>query len=67
MKPHAGPTAARIRGASSGDLAHAVAKGDTWSGVMGPTYTAGLSDGGAHVFQLYYESRNPKLPPPDFC
>ncbi|MER7410998.1 MULTISPECIES: hypothetical protein [Streptomyces] len=50
-----------------GDLAYAVAEGDTWSGVMGPGYTEGLSDGGAHVFQLYYESRNPKLPPPDFC
>ncbi|MDI3384838.1 DUF6461 domain-containing protein [Streptomyces sp. B-S-A8] len=52
-------------GQTDGGLSFAVAHG-AWPGEMGPGYTDGLSDGGAEVFQLYYEAENPKLPPPSF-
>lgn len=54
-----------VRYGVSGDLAFAVADG-YWPGEMGPDYSDGLSRDGAHVFQLYYEKENPKLPPPIF-
>lgn len=54
-----------VRYGRSGDLVFAVADGH-WPGEMGPGYTDGLSKNGAHVFQLYYEAENPKVPPPDF-
>ncbi|MFF2852806.1 DUF6461 domain-containing protein [Streptomyces sp. NPDC058001] len=55
-----------VRYGEAGGLAFAVAHGDNWPGRMGPGYTDGLSDGGADVFQLYWEKENPKLPPPVF-
>ncbi|MDQ8704526.1 DUF6461 domain-containing protein [Streptomyces sp. LHD-70] len=56
-----------VRYGEVGGLAYAVAYGDNWPGNMGPGYTDGLSDGGADVFQLYWEMENPKLPPPAFA
>ncbi|WP_367038369.1 hypothetical protein [Streptomyces sp. Je 1-332] len=58
------PARTAVRYGSSEGLAFAVAYGD-WPGYMGPGFTDGLS-GEAHVFQLYYESENPKVPPPSF-
>ena len=54
-----------VRYGASGGLSFAVADGQ-WPGYMGPGYTEGLSRDGAHVFQLYDEQENPKLPPPTF-
>ncbi|WP_329565778.1 DUF6461 domain-containing protein [Streptomyces sp. NBC_01361] len=48
-----------------GDLAFAVADG-YWPGEMNTGPLLAVSKGGAHVFRLYYESQNPKLPPPEF-
>ncbi|MWA16104.1 hypothetical protein [Streptomyces sp. BA2] len=47
-----------------GVLPFAVAYGD-WPGYTGPGFTDGLSRG-TRIFQLYYESENPKVPPPSF-
>lgn len=55
-----------LRHGSTGELAYAVAEDYDWPGVTGPGYTDGLSDGGVHIYQLYYECDNPKLPPPTF-
>ncbi|MDI3420582.1 DUF6461 domain-containing protein [Streptomyces luteolus] len=52
-------------GQTDGGLSFAVAHG-AWPGEMGPGYTDGLSNGGVEVFQFYYETENPKLPPPEF-
>ncbi|MFF1398134.1 DUF6461 domain-containing protein [Streptomyces sp. NPDC058287] len=54
-----------VRYGAVGDLAFAVADG-YWPGEMnnGPLRTGSM--GGAHVFRLYHESQNPKLPPPKF-
>ncbi|MGW4033798.1 DUF6461 domain-containing protein [Streptomyces sp. NPDC004838] len=54
-----------VRYGTDGDLSFAVAYGD-WPGNMGPGYADGLSVQDDHVFQLYYETQNPKLPPPEF-
>ncbi|WP_327323425.1 DUF6461 domain-containing protein [Streptomyces sp. NBC_01210] len=54
-----------VRYGASGDLAFAVADG-YWPGEMNTGPLHGVSKDGAHVFRLYYESQNPKLPPPDF-
>jgi hypothetical protein len=54
-----------VRYGTSADLSYAVAYGE-WPGRMGPGYTDRLSVQGDHVFQLSYETQNPKLPPPEF-
>ncbi|MFF0450895.1 hypothetical protein ACFYT4_31710 [Streptomyces sp. NPDC004609] len=54
-----------VRYGTDGDLSFAVAYGQ-WPGEMGPGYTDGLSVRDDHVFQLYYGTQNPKLPPPEF-
>ncbi|MFC9510142.1 DUF6461 domain-containing protein [Streptomyces sp. NPDC057002] len=54
-----------VRYGTSGDLSFAVAYGQ-WPGSVGPGCTDGLSVRDDHVFQLSYETQNPKLPPPEF-
>lgn len=54
-----------VRYGAAADLAFAVADGN-WPGAMELGIPDGLSQGGAHVFRLYYEKQNPKLPPPTF-
>ncbi|MGW0863649.1 DUF6461 domain-containing protein [Streptomyces sp. NPDC002611] len=54
-----------VRYGTSADLSFAVAYGE-WPGRLGPGYTDGLSGQDDHVFQLYYETQNPKRPPPEF-
>ncbi|MEV6758432.1 hypothetical protein [Streptomyces sp. NPDC051214] len=58
------PARAAVRYGSSAGLSFAVAYGD-WPGSTGPGFTDGLSRE-AHIFQLSYESENPKVPPPSF-
>ncbi|MFE6165213.1 DUF6461 domain-containing protein [Streptomyces sp. NPDC056486] len=58
------PARTAVRYGSREGLSFAVAYGD-WPGYTGPGFTDGLSRG-AHIFQLYYESDNPKVPPPSF-
>ncbi|MEU5978951.1 DUF6461 domain-containing protein [Streptomyces sp. NPDC047315] len=58
-----------VRYGDSDGLSFAVAYGQ-WPGVVGPGYADGLAvrDGrDEHVFQLYCETQNPKLPPPEFA
>ncbi|MER7496450.1 hypothetical protein ABT033_28125 [Streptomyces pharetrae] len=47
-------------------LGFAVAYGH-WPSVLGPAYHDGTSRDGVHVFELYYEKQNPKVPPPAFA
>ncbi|CCK31872.1 hypothetical protein BN159_7493 [Streptomyces davaonensis JCM 4913] len=47
-------------------LGFAIAYGH-WPSVLGPAYHDGTSRNGAHVFELYYEKQNPKVPPPAFA
>ncbi|MEU1711050.1 DUF6461 domain-containing protein [Streptomyces sp. NPDC005706] len=54
-----------VRYGDVADLAFAVADGQ-WPGEMELGVPDGLSHDGAHVFRLYYEKENPKLPPPAF-
>ncbi|MFC9495689.1 DUF6461 domain-containing protein [Streptomyces sp. NPDC056982] len=54
-----------VRYGAVGDLAFAVADG-YWPGEMNTGPLLAGSKGGAHVFRLYHESQNPKLPPPEF-
>ncbi|MFJ6573350.1 DUF6461 domain-containing protein [Streptomyces sp. NPDC091292] len=54
-----------VRYGADGDLAFAVAYGH-WPGEMNTGTLLGVSKGGAHVFRLYYETQNPKVPPPEF-
>ncbi|MFA3874073.1 hypothetical protein ABS735_10350 [Streptomyces sp. MMCC 100] len=57
---------AAVRYGTHGDLAFTVAHGD-WPGELGPGYSNHLSrNSGEEVFMLYYESQNPKVPPPEF-
>ncbi|QEU89889.1 hypothetical protein CP970_02155 [Streptomyces kanamyceticus] len=58
------PAQTAVRYGSAEGLSFAVAYGD-WPGCTGPGFTVGLSKG-THIFQLYYESENPKAPPPSF-
>ncbi|WEH33394.1 DUF6461 domain-containing protein [Streptomyces sp. AM 4-1-1] len=54
-----------VRYGASGDLAFAVTDG-YWPGEMPTGPLLGASKDDARVFRLYYESQNPKLPPPEF-
>ncbi|MEU5092270.1 DUF6461 domain-containing protein [Streptomyces sp. NPDC021356] len=54
-----------VRYGAVADLAFAIADGH-WPGEMDLGISDGLSQDGAHVFRLYYEKENPKLPPPTF-
>ncbi|MEV0982601.1 DUF6461 domain-containing protein [Streptomyces sp. NPDC049915] len=54
-----------VRYGATADLAFAVADGH-WPGEMDLGIPDGLSQDGAHIFRLYYEKQNPKLPPPTF-
>ncbi|WP_405524428.1 hypothetical protein [Streptomyces canus] len=47
-------------------LGFAVAYGH-WPSVLGPAYHDGTSRDGVHVFELYHEKQNPKVPPPSFA
>ncbi|QKW51490.1 DUF6461 domain-containing protein [Streptomyces buecherae] len=57
---------AAVRYGTHGDLAFTVAHG-YWPGELGPGYSNHLSrNSGEEVFELYYETQNPKVPPPQF-
>ncbi|MFB6638868.1 hypothetical protein ACFCYF_16600 [Streptomyces chartreusis] len=55
-----------VRYGDHAGLGFAVAYGH-WPSVLGPAYHDGTSRNGAHVFELYYEKQNPKVPPPAFA
>ncbi|WP_330358261.1 hypothetical protein [Streptomyces chartreusis] len=55
-----------VRYGDHAGLGFAVAYGH-WPSVLGPAYHDGASRNGAHVFELYYEKQNPKVPPPAFA
>jgi hypothetical protein len=55
-----------VRYGDHAGLGFALAYGH-WPSVLGPAYHDGTSRDGAHVFELYYEKQNPKVPPPAFA
>ncbi|MFF4053998.1 hypothetical protein ACFYZ5_46275 [Streptomyces chartreusis] len=55
-----------VRYGDHAGLGFAVAYGH-WPSVLGPAYHDGTSRNGAHVFELYYEKQNAKVPPPAFA
>ena len=55
-----------VRYGDHAGLGFAIAYGH-WPSVLGPAYHDGTSRDGAHVFELYYEKQNPKVPPPAFA
>ncbi|MGW6788506.1 hypothetical protein [Streptomyces chartreusis] len=55
-----------VRYGDHAGLGFAVAYGH-WPSVLGLAYHDGTSRNGAHVFELYYEKQNPKVPPPAFA
>ncbi|MFJ8827042.1 hypothetical protein ACIREE_35395 [Streptomyces sp. NPDC102467] len=62
-----GRETAAVRYGTHGDLAFTVAHG-YWPGELGPGYSSDLSrNSGEEVFELYYETQNPKAPPPQFA
>ncbi|MFE2672884.1 hypothetical protein [Streptomyces hygroscopicus] len=65
--PNAGDTdSIAVRYGDHAGLGFAIAYGH-WPSVLGPAYHDGTSQDGAHVFELYYEEQNPKVPPPVFA
>ncbi|MFG2732377.1 hypothetical protein [Streptomyces canus] len=50
-----------VRYGDHAGLGFAVAYGH-WPSVLGPAYYDGTSRDGVHVFELYYEKQNPKVP-----
>ncbi|MFI0243052.1 DUF6461 domain-containing protein [Streptomyces sp. NPDC016845] len=58
---------AAVRYGTHNGLAFTVAHG-YWPGELGPGYSNDLSrSSGEEVFELYYETQNPKAPPPQFA
>ncbi|EFL30344.1 conserved hypothetical protein [Streptomyces viridochromogenes DSM 40736] len=55
-----------VRYGDHAGLGFALAYGH-WPSVLGPAYHDGTSRDGVHVFELYYEKQNPKVPPPAFA
>ncbi|UNO43464.1 hypothetical protein [Streptomyces sp. MST-110588] len=55
-----------VRYGDHAGLGFAIAYGH-WPSVLGPAYHDGTSRDGVHVFELYYEKQNPKVPPPAFA
>jgi hypothetical protein len=58
--------AVAVRHGDHAGLGFAVAYGH-WPSVLGPAYPDETSRDGVHVFELYYEKQNPKVPPPSFA